>query len=376
MNFAATGEQQALRESVKRFVERGYGFERRAGLLHSDEGFERADWATYAELGWLGAGLSEAEGGFGGGPAETAVIAEELGRALAVEPYLSSAVIATRAVVATAAHEQRGTLVEALIAGETLAALAHGEPQMDGGEGEVATTARRTPDGWVIEGAKQFVLGAPSADLLLISARTDAGISLFQVPRDATGVTVKAYHAVDGRRVADIALAEVAVAPTALLGEDGAALPAIELAIDHGVVALMAEAVGAMDAALWLTRDYLLERRQFGVALASFQALQHRMADMLVEVELSGSILALAVHALGDADATSRRAHVSAAKVQIADAAIKVTGEAIQLHGGIGMTEEYVVGHYYKHAMLVRGLFGTPDRHLERFAAHSQGQAA
>lgn len=371
MNFAATEEQQALRESVKRFVERSYGFERRAALLHEDEGFSRSDWATYAELGWLGAGLSEAEGGFGGGPAETAVIAEELGRALAVEPYLSSAVIATRAIVAAATSEQRDTLIEAMIGGETLAALAHGEPQMEGGEGEIATTARRTGDGWTIDGAKQFVLGAPSADLLLVSAQTDSGISLFLVPRDADGLTLRPYHAVDGRRVADLTLEAVRLPPAALLGQDGAALPAIELAIDHGIVGLLAEAVGAMDAALWLTRDYLRDRHQFGVPLASFQALQHRMADMLVEVELARSILALAVNALGESDAPLRRARVSAAKVQVTDAAIKVTAEAIQLHGGIGVTDEYVVGHYYKHAMLVRGLFGTPDRHLERFAAHS-----
>jgi alkylation response protein AidB-like acyl-CoA dehydrogenase len=241
--------------------------------------------------------------------------------------------------------------------------------QMRGDDADVTTTA--IPDGarWRLNGRKSFILGGPSADVLLVSARTGAGVSLFQVAADAEGVERIIYHAVDGRRVADILLTDV---EGALLGQVDAALPGIELAIDHGVVGLLAECVGAMDAALWLTRDYLTTRRQFGTTLNTFQVLQHRMADMLVETELARSMLLRAVACLSDADPASRRAGVSAAKVQITEAAVKVTAEAIQLHGGIGVTEEYIVGHFYKRAVLARGLFGASEFHLERFAAQTR----
>jgi alkylation response protein AidB-like acyl-CoA dehydrogenase len=220
------------------------------------------------------------------------------------------------------------------------------------------------------------VLGGSSADILLVSARTASGVTLFEVPADADGLEIIAYHAVDGRRVADLVLTDVALGEAARIGPEGGALPGIELAVDHGVIALMAECVGAMDAALWLTRDYLTTRKQFGVTLNTFQALQHRMADMLVETELARSMLLRGIAALSDPDPGARRAGVSAAKVQIAEAAVKVTGEAIQMHGGIGVTEEYVVGHFYKRAVLARGLFGSIDLHLERFAAWSRKAVA
>lgn len=369
MHFSLTDEQTALKDSVQRFCERDYDFEHRRALLRGDDGFSRAHWATFAELGWLGAGLSEEDFGYGGGAIETAIMQEAFGRVLVVEPYLSCAVIAARAVAAVADAAQKEALLSAIVAGETLAALAHNEVQMRGDDADVTTTA--TPDGagWRLNGRKSFILGGPSADVLLVSARTGAGISLFQVAAEAPGVERIAYHAVDGRRVADIVLSD---AEGALLGQVDAALPGIELAIDHGVVGLLAECVGAMDAALWLTRDYLKTRRQFGTTLNTFQVLQHRMADMLVETELARSMLLRAVACLSDADPASRRAGVSAAKVQITEAAVKVTAEAIQLHGGIGVTEEYIVGHLYKRAVLARGLFGSTDIHLERFAAQTR----
>jgi alkylation response protein AidB-like acyl-CoA dehydrogenase len=376
MDFSLTEEQAALKESARRLCERDYGFEHRRGLLRGTEGFSREIWATFAELGWLGAGLSEDEFGYGGGAVETALLQEEFGRALVVEPYLSCAVIAARAIAALGGDTQKEVLLSAIVSGETLVALAHNEVAMRGDDTAVTTVAERTGQGWRIDGRKGFVLGGPSADLLLVSALTEVGMTLFQVAADAPGVQITEYHAVDGRRVADIVLNDVRVGDDAVVGAVGAALPGIELAVDHGVIGLMAECVGAMDAALWLTRDYLKTRKQFGVTLNTFQALQHRMADMLVETELARSMLLRGIAALSEPDPAVRRAGVSAAKVQISEAAVKVTAEGIQMHGGIGVTEEYVVGHFYKRAVLAKGLFGGIDFHLQRFAAQTRQAAA
>lgn len=376
MDFSLTEEQAALKDSARRLCERDYGFERRRHQLRGPDGFSRDLWKTFADLGWLGAGLSEDDFGYGGGAVETALLQEAFGRVLVVEPYLSCAIIAARALVALAEPARKEALLSALVAGEALVALAHNETGLRGDDAAVTTRAEQSPEGWRLNGRKAFVLGAPSADILLVSARTPTGVTLFEVPADADGLEVIAYHAVDGRRVADLVLTDLALADAARIGPEGGALAGIELAIDHGVIGLMAECVGAMDAALWLTRDYLSTRKQFGVTLNTFQALQHRMADMLVETELARSMLLRGIAALSDPDPEARRAGVSAAKVQIAEAAVKVTGEAIQMHGGIGVTEEYVVGHFYKRAVLARGLFGSTDLHLERFAAWSRKAVA
>ncbi len=376
MDFSLTDEQVALKESARRLCERDYGFEHRRGLLRTVDGFSRDLWGTFAELGWLGAGLSEDEFGYGGGPVETALLQEEFGRVLVVEPYLSCVVIAARAIAALGDEAQKEALLSAIVSGETLVALAHNEVAMRGDDAAITTVAASDGEGWRLNGRKGFILGGPSADLLLISAQTGTGVTLFQVAADVPGVEIIAYHAVDGRRVADIILNNVRVEGAAVLGQVDAALPGIELAVDHGVIGLMAESVGAMDAALWLTRDYLKTRKQFGVTLNTFQALQHRMADMLVETELARSMLLRGVSALSDPDPVARRAAVSAAKVQITEAAVKVTAEGIQLHGGIGVTEEYVVGHFYKRAVLAKGLFGGIDVHLQRFAARALGAQA
>ncbi|WP_395652185.1 acyl-CoA dehydrogenase family protein [Brevundimonas sp.] len=376
MDFSLNEEQAALKESVRRLCDRDYGFEHRRGLLRSSEGFSRELWATFAELGWLGAGLSDDEFGYGGGPIETMILQEAFGRALVVEPYLSCAVIAARAVAALGDAAQKAELLSAIVGGEALVSLAHNEVGMRGNDGAITTVAVSNGNGWRISGRKGFVLGGPSADFLLVSASTPTGVTLFKIAAGAPGVEVLAYHAVDGRRVADFVLNDVEVADDAVIGPVGGALPGIELAVDHGVIGLLAECVGAMDAALWLTRDYLKTRKQFGVTLNTFQALQHRMADMLVETELARSMLLRGVAALSETDPAKRRAGVSAAKVQVTEAAVKVTAEAIQLHGGIGVTEEYIVGHFYKRAVLARGLFGGTDSHVERFAGHPRQAAA
>jgi hypothetical protein len=374
MDFTFSDEQQSLQDSVKRFCERESPFEKRQALLKTEDGFDRAHWATFAELGWLGAGLSEEAGGFGGGPIENAIILEQLARGLIVAPFLSSAVIATQAIARLAEGEQREALLTPLIAGEKIAALAHGETLQHEFEPRLQARATRTAGGFRLSGRKVFVLGGQAADLLLVSASDgDEGISLFAVPADAKGVERLNYHAVDGRRVCDVVLANVDVPADALIGAGGAAADAIDYALDYGAVGLCAEGIGAMDAALWITRDYLKTRKQFGVTLSSFQALQHRMADMLVETELARSMLYRGIAALSLGNPRARQRGVSAAKAQIGEAGFFVGGQAVQLHGGIGVTEEYVVGHYFKRLALVRGYLGSSDQHLARFAESGEG---
>ena len=363
MNFNLTPEQQVLKDSVRRFCAREYPFEARNTILRGD-GFSRAYWASFAELGWLGAGLAEDKGGYGGGAVENAVILEEMGRALVLEPFLPCAVGAAQALAALPHGEAVQAQLEAIVSGESIAVLAHD----DRGE----TQAEKAQSGWRLAGAKRFVLGAPAADVFLVSAHTKNGLSLFRVPRGAPGLCCRNYRAVDGRRVSDLTLENCDVGQDALLGSEGGTAQAIELAQDHLLAGLCAEAIGAMDAALWLTRDYLKTRKQFGVTLNTFQALQHRMANMLVEVELARSMLYRALGALTGSAAAERRRTIAAAKAQIGEAGYFVGAEAVQLHGGIGVTEEYIAAHYFKRLTLVRGLYGASDLHLMRFAQLSR----
>ncbi|QGZ96199.1 acyl-CoA dehydrogenase family protein [Terricaulis silvestris] len=375
MDFTYSDEQQSLQDSVKRFCEREYSFEKRQALLKTEDGFDRANWATFAELGWLGAAVAEDAGGFGGGPIENAIILEQLARGLSVAPFLSSAVIATQAIAQLASGAQREALLTPLIGGERIAALAHGETAQHAFAPDIETKAAASGGGYRLTGRKTFVLGGQAADLFLVSATTGGGgVSLFAVPAEAKGLERVNYHAVDGRRVSDITLKDVEVPADALIGDEGEAQDAIDYALDYGVIGLCAEAVGAMDAALWITRDYLKTRKQFGVSLNTFQALQHRMADMLVETELARSMLYRGIAALSLDNKRARARGVSAAKAQIGEAGFFVGGQAVQLHGGIGVTEEYIVGHYFKRLALVRGLYGSSDQHLTRFAESAEGQ--
>jgi len=363
MDFKLTGEQEALADSVRRFIERDYTFDRRREIMDSETGCSDAVWGTMAELGWLGAGLSEAAGGFGGNEVENALIAEELGRGLVVEPFLAT-VLALQTMARIGEFEGRAQLIENVVCGAAKVVLAHGEADAHGDPRRVETAARDDGGNWRITGAKSLVLAAPAADSLLVSARTPGGVSLFLVARDAAGLDVHEYRLVDNSRVADVKLDGAA---GMLIGPEGGALPAIEAAIDHATVVLCAEAVGMMDTAVFMTRDYLKTRKQFGVAIGDFQALQHRMADMLVELELARSMVFQGLAALALDDADARREGVSATKAMVGDAGLFVTRQGIQLHGGIGMTEEYAIGHYYRRMFVIAHLFGNADTHLARY---------
>ncbi|WP_250504189.1 acyl-CoA dehydrogenase family protein [Caballeronia sp. AZ7_KS35] len=377
MRLEYSSEQIALADSVARFAERDYAFEQRRKVVRSEEGISREHWATFAKLGWFGAGLAEAEGGFGGSAVENAVLFEGFGRMLLVEPVLAHAVLALQALAGLPPGPARDELIEPAVAGETILTLAHDEPQGWGSLDWVECAAASVDGNWQLSGAKSRVLGGTVADTLIVSARVAGaaanpdGIGLFLVNAGAPGLSRRPYRLVDNSRVADIALRQT---PAQLLARGRDANGALARATRHAIVASCAEALGAMEAALWQTRDYLKTRSQFGSTLNHFQALQHRMADMLIETELSRSMLLQALAALGDAGPAGERG-IAAAKVAIARSALFVTGQAIQLHGGIGMTDELAVGHYYKRALVVASLFGDVDHHFEQFLATSRASA-
>ena len=370
MNFDWTAEQRALADSVTRFVEREYDWDTRMRAIRTDEGRDPAHWATFAELGWLGAGLGEDRGGFGGGAAENAVIAQELGRALVNEPFAAH-VAAINLLAATESDTVRA-IIEPVIMGEERVAAALHEPQARGDFRQI--TARYEPDGkgWRLHGAKSLVENATGAEHMLVPARGELGLAVFLVATGASGVGRRIYRLLDSRHVCDFTFADVAVGPEALVVMGSHADEALALAIDQALVVQSAEAVGTMDAAIHATRDYLQTRKQFKAPLASFQALQHRMADMLIELEMTRSLLFHAIGAMSG-PAGRRAAATSALKAQAASAGLHVTREAIQMHGGIGLTEELAISHYYRRLYVSARLLGDEAVHLDRFAHATNG---
>jgi len=376
MDLSYSSEQVALQEAVRRFCDKNYNFLARNKILQGSAGREPNHWKLFAELGWLGAGLPEDVGGSGGSAVEVSILSEAFGRALVVEPFIPCAVLAAQVVNAGASDEQRRDLLGPFVAGETMLAFAHGEAQSGGRPEFVATRAERRADGhYVLDGEKTVVLGGPFAESYVVSARTEggsadrAGISLFLVQADTAGMARRHYRLVDGSRASDLVFDGVVLPPWSLLGRAGEAIDAIELALDHAATAACAEACGAMDSVLWLTRDYLKTRNQYGATLNTYQALQHRMADMLVESEMSRSMLFNALNAMEQDDSGARRRGVSASKVLIGQRGQFVGSNAIQLHGGMGVTEEYIIGHYFKRLVAIASQFGHTDYHLERFGS-------
>lgn len=357
MNFDLTDDQRLLQETVARFVADRYGFEQRNRMLALPGGHDPAIWAEMADLGLLGLPFAEEDGGFGGGGTETMIVMEEYGRALVIEPWLSAIVMTAALLRDAATPAQRTARTEAIIAGTHRIAIAFSEPRAPryavAAQGMVATGDRLT-------GEKIAVLGGDGAQELIVSARTgDGGTALFLVDAAAPGVTVRGEAAYDGSRIATVRLEDAA---GDRIPGDGAAH--LTRAIEAANAALCAEAVGAMAAALDLTTDYLKTRKQFGVAIASFQALQHRAVDMLMQLELARSMAILAAVSL-DQPAPVRAANIAAAKVQIARSARFVGQQAIQLHGGIGITSEYKIGHIFKRLTAIETLFGDADHHLD-----------
>ena len=374
MDFNLTEEQTAIQDSLKRYLTKDYGFEQRRALTKTPLGHSAEAWATYAELGILALPFPESAGGLGGNAIDTMLIAETLGTSLALEPFLSTVVLAGSLINEIGTPAQRDTLLGGITTGSLQVALAHGEPGARYGTSHVATTAKKDGAGWALSGHKAVVLGAPSADKLLVSARTSGGafeangVSLFVVDAKAPGVSIRAYATQDSQRAGEVMLKDVKVGADALVGTVNQALPAIEHAIDRGIAALCAEAVGVMAALNAATLEYLKTRKQFGQPIGKFQALQHRMAEMAIATEHARSMALLAAVKVEATDVAERRRNVSAAKAYVGQSARKVGQEAVQMHGGMGVTDELIVSHFFKRLTVINATFGDVDHHLGKFS--------
>jgi pimeloyl-CoA dehydrogenase small subunit len=380
MNFDYTDEQNMLRDSIAKWAQGQYDFDKRREALKSEDAWKK-NWATFAELGLLAAPLPEDFGGLGGGPIDVSVVMEEFGKALVVEPYVATVVIGAGALRDAGSAAQKDEHLTAIAGGERVIAFAQAEPKSRWALNDVSTTAKKDGAGYVLSGQKAVVLGGPQADTLLVTARTagaqrDAkGISLFLVPKNAKGVTTRDYPTMDGTRASEVYFENVSVGADALVGAADGALPLIEKLVDKANTAHCHEAVGCMRMMTDSTREYAKTRKQFGRAIAEFQVLQHRMVDMFMATEESVSIALLATLKLDASDAERAKA-VAAAKVSIGRAGRFVGQAAVQTHGGMGVTEEMRVGHYFKRVTMLDSTYGNVDYHLKRYAALTAKAAA
>src|SRR5438270_6573517 len=382
MDFDLTEEQRLLKESLDRLIGDRYVFEQRKNYAQSPEGWSREMWAQFAGIGLLGLPFEERHGGSAGGPVETMIAMEAFGRALVLEPYLATVVLGGGFLRHDGSADQRADIIPQIADGSLTFAFAHTERQSRYDLYDIETRAVRDGTGWVINGEKGVVLHGDTADKLIVTARVGGGrrdrdgIAAFIVDGKAAGVSRRGYPTQDGLRAAEITLANVMVGPEGVLGEPGAALPLVERVVDEAIAALCAEAVGAMAAMHELTLDYLKTRRQFGREIGSFQILQHRAVDMLIALEQARSMAIFATMMATEEDAAERRNALSAAKVQIGRSGRLIGQQAVQLPGGIGMTMEYKVGHYFKRTTMIDTMVGDADHHLRQLARRGAAPAA
>ena len=374
MDFSFTEEQTLLRNSVQKFVQNGYDFDKRRAIAKSETGWKRENWKQFAELGLLGAPFAEDFGGLGGGPVETMIIMEEFGRGLVIEPYLGTVVLAGGFLSHGGSKAQKEQFIPEIIEGKRVFAFAFAEPQGRYNLADLAVTAKKSGSGYTLNGHKAVVIGAPWADSLIVTARTgggqrdEKGVSVFVVDKKAKGVSCRDYPTVDGLRASEVTFENVALGADALIGHEGDGLPLVERVVDEGIAALSAEAIGAMKVLNDATVEYCKTRKQFGVPIGKFQVLQHRMVDMFMNYEQSVSITYMVTLKLNESDKERKKA-ASAAKVQIGKAGRFIGQNAVQLHGGMGMTDELNVGHYFKRLTMIDTMFGNVDHHLKRYAS-------
>ncbi|MDP3633871.1 acyl-CoA dehydrogenase family protein [Phenylobacterium sp.] len=381
MDFSFTEEQSMLRDTVASYLADNYSFDQRRAALKAEPGWRPQVWKAFAdELGILGAAFSEEQGGLGGGTTDNMVIMEELGKALVVEPYLPTVVIGG-GFLKHGKPAGADDLIGKIIAGEAIIAFAYAEPQGRYTWSDLKTTAKKDGAGYVLNGHKAVVIGAPYATHLIVTARTGGGqretqgVSVFIVPKDAKGVTTRDYPTVDGFRASEVYFENVAVGAEAMIGPEGQALPLVEKVMDEAVAATCAEACGVLRQLHEGTVEYARQRKQFGQPISSFQVLQHRMVDMFIQLEQSISMTYMADIMLAGSD-LERAKGASAAKVQIGKACKFVGQNAIQIHGGMGMTDEMAIGHYFKRATRIEAAFGYTDHHLARYEILSLGKVA
>ncbi len=369
MDFNFTQEQQQFSDALRRWIAKDYTFEHRKKIIHSEKGISDSAWATLAELGMTALPVPEAQGGFSGSAIDMLVVMQEIGRGIVVEPYFATILGAEFLKLAGG----QDALLEQVATGELKLACALGEKQSRHELFDIATTAKAGADGYVVNGTKTVVIHGAQADRIIVSARSNGGqrdaggISLFVVPADAAGLTRRDYRTIDGQRAADIIFSNVAVPASALLGAAGAGWDILDAAADYGATLLCAEAVGAMEALNAATLEYLKTRQQFGVPIGKFQALQHRMAEMFMQLEQARSMATLAAVKVASVDADERRRTVSAAKARIGQALKYVGQQAVQLHGGMGVTDELPAAHHFKRLTMIELTLGDTDHHLARF---------
>ncbi|MGY3620550.1 pimeloyl-CoA dehydrogenase small subunit [Bradyrhizobium sp. USDA 10063] len=374
MDFDLSEEQRLLKESIDGLLTDSYDFEQRKKYMKEKGGWSKAVWSKLAEQGLLGLPFTEADGGFGAGGVETMIVMEALGKALVVEPYLATVVIGGGFLRHGGSAEQKAAHIPGIIDGSKTFAFAQLEKNSRYDLFDVTTTAKKKGAGWVIDGEKFIVLNGENADTLIVTARTKGerrdrnGIGVFLVPANAKGISRKGYPTQDGLHAADISFTGVEVGGDAAIGNPEDALALIERVVDEARVALCAEAVGAMDESLKETVEYIKTRKQFGVAIGSFQSLQHRASDMFVAAEQARSMSMFATMAGDFEDAKERASAIAAAKVQIGKSLKFVGQQSIQLHGGIGMTMEAKIGHYFKRLTMIENTFGDTEYHLRRVA--------
>ncbi len=374
MNFSLNEVQTMLADSIAKFINDDYDFETRQKNADSILGYSEKTWRTFAELGWTAVPFSEQDGGFDGGPVDMMVVMEQLGRGLIVEPYLANIVLAGGVLRRAADTRQKQRWLAALISGDLQATLAFAEPQSRFELGNISSMAKNVGDSWLVNGRKSYVLSAENAELIIVPARTAGaqtdrdGITLFAIPSDVPGMTRRAYKTIDGLRAAEIELQDVCVTQDQRLGEVGGGFVTLQSAVFEATFAVCAEAVGIMTILTQKTIEYSKSRTQFGVPIGSFQALQHRMVDMYTACEQSRSLLMWAAMMLAEGDEIPARV-VHTLKYQIGTAATRVGEEAVQIHGGMGVTWELDVAHYFKRLTAINVMFGNADWHLERLAA-------
>jgi alkylation response protein AidB-like acyl-CoA dehydrogenase len=372
MDFNLSSEQRLLKDSLDRFVADKYPFSERGKLIYSERGYSAENWRLFAEMGWLGLPFDIEYGGFGGTAVDTAIVMESFGGALVLEPYLSTVVMGGSLVATGGTGAQKETIIPQIISGDLTLAFAYLEPQSRFDPADIETTVKKADDGFILNGHKSVVYQGRSADKIIVSARSygspreNEGISLFMVDQGLPGLVRKDFKTLDGQWASEFYFTEVVLPATALLGVEGEAFASISSTLDHVVSAICAEAVGAMASANGITRDYIQVREQFGVPIGSFQVLQHRWVDMYMEAEMAKSMSDVLAMRLRDGD-EEIALMVAAAKVRVGKAGLVVGQGAVQLHGGVGMTDEYSIGHYYKRLMMIDILFGTQDYHSSRY---------
>jgi len=374
MDFTFNEEQSLIQDQVDQFIQKEYDWETRQSLSNSDLGFGQENWRKFAELGWLGISVSEDSGGFGGSAIESMLIMEAFGKGLVVEPFLETMIMSGGIIDDHGSVEQKSVLLEPAIAGDMQLALAYAEPQSRFNLSDVVTEAKADGENFILNGYKSVVMNGPSANKIIISARTsgsqldESGITLFVIDSEASGLNKTNYKTVDGRRASDLTIENVSVSQDDIVGELDLGYKILDSAIDKAILAISAEAVGAMEVLYKATVEYTKTREQFGTAIGKFQVLQHRMVDMFMEYEQCKSLLYMATMKHEEGAVDSKKA-ISGLKYQVGKAGKFIGQQAVQLHGGMGVTDELNVGHYFKRLTTVGTIFGNTDYHLKKYTS-------